>query len=318
MTRAKEHLVLSWSSTERARGNWPPLITAKLELPVDAPMNEPVVLGGVRLFTTDRTAPAASAGAAAAGASAIEILDRAAVACSPAGSATVTDVSRFHACPRKYYLSRYLGWQKTSRGLPDFEHDDADDDLDVADLNASELGRQVHAVLANQAEPDVPAVATELADRFRMSSLGKRSLRASRSAYEWDFVMEIAGLVLRGQIDLWFEQNRELVLVDYKTDREIDGEALEGYSLQLQLYAIALERFLGRTPDRAVLFMLRESREIEVDVTPLSLSAAMDAVHRFRDAQERQSFPLVINAHCGRCDYYRNLCPAALSASAQG
>jgi CRISPR/Cas system-associated exonuclease Cas4 (RecB family) len=228
----------------------------------------------------------------------------------------VTDISRFHACPRQYYLARYLGWKNTGRRLASFEDDDDTYDYAPEDISASELGRQVHAVLANEAGLDVPGVVTELADKFRMSPLGKRSLRASRSGHEWDFVMEVAGIVLRGQIDLWFEHNRELILIDYKTDREIGDEALEGYSMQLQLYALALERHLGRRTDRPVLFALRTGTEIDVEVAPLALSATLDAVHRFREAQARQSFPLVVNDHCRRCDYYRGLCPAGHTVSA--
>jgi ATP-dependent exoDNAse (exonuclease V) beta subunit len=317
MTRAREHLVLSWSSTGRERGQWPRLISSKLELPTEAPSNETVVVSGVRVLATDRSASRAASAAASIADASVNVIDLAPAALSAEGSATVTDISRFQACPRKYYLSRYLGWETTPRRLPAFEDDDCLDDDAPDEISASELGRQVHALLANQPAPDVPAVATELADRFRTSALGKRSLRASHSAHEWDFVMEVGGLVLRGQIDLWFEAVRELIVVDYKTDREIDREAADGYSLQLQLYALALERHLGRKPDRAVLFSLRDSREIEVDLTPLALSAAMDAVHRFREAQERQSFPLVVDEHCRRCEFYAGLCPAGRPAGSR-
>jgi ATP-dependent exoDNAse (exonuclease V) beta subunit len=316
MTRAKEHLILSWSSTGRERGQWPRLLSSKLQLPVDAAANEPLLIGGVRVFTTDRSAPDPGAGLSAAAGSAVTFIDAAVRTSSAEGSATVTDISRFQACPRKYYLSRYLGWQKTNRRLISIEDDVDLDEPAPDDISASELGRQVHAVLAGQLCQDVPAIATELADRFRTSALGKRSARASRIAHEWDFVMEVAGLVLRGQVDLWFEHNRELIVVDYKTDREIDEESLDGYSMQLQLYALALERYLGRKPDRAVLFVLREGREIDIEVTPLALSAAMDAVHRFRNAQATLSFPLVENDHCRRCEYYRGLCPAGRTAPA--
>jgi CRISPR/Cas system-associated exonuclease Cas4 (RecB family) len=316
MTRAKEHLVLSWSNTGRERGQWPRLIASQLQLPLEAPANEPIVTGGVRLFTTDRAAPAPDMSLPAGAGSPVMFIDLPARASSAEGSATVTDISRFHACPRKYYLSRYLGWQKTSRRLYSFEDDDDPCDATPDDISASELGRQVHAVLAGQAGQDAPAIATGLADRFRTSPLGKRSARASRAGREWDFVMEVAGQVLRGQVDLWFEHDRELILVDYKTDREVDEEALDGYSMQLQLYALALERFLGRKPDRAVLFVLREGREIDIEVTPLALGAALDAVHRFCDAQASQTFPLVVNDHCRRCDYYRGLCPAGRAAPA--
>ena len=53
-------------------------------------------------------------------------------------------------------------------------------------------------------------------------------------------------------------------MVDYKTDR--DESAAEGYALQLRLYALALERYAGRRPDRAVLYYLRSNRIVEISL----------------------------------------------------
>ena len=57
-------------------------------------------------------------------------------------------------------------------------------------------------------------------------------------------------MVLRGQIDLWFEESDEQVLVDYKTDEGLSH--LKMYELQLQLYAVALER-LSRKVSRTTI-----------------------------------------------------------------
>ena len=65
------------------------------------------------------------------------------------------------------------------------------------------------------------------------------------------------------QIDLWFEEaGEELMVVDYKeTDRMADGESPSAaYALQLQIYALALERSAGRIADRAVLYYLRRTK----------------------------------------------------------
>ncbi len=46
------------------------------------------------------------------------------------------------------------------------------------------------------------------------------ALRATRLEREFDFLLAVEDVVLRGQIDLWFRGIREnWVLVDYKTDR---------------------------------------------------------------------------------------------------
>jgi RecB family exonuclease len=122
--------------------------------------------------------------------------------------------------------------------------------------------------------------------------------------------VEIAGVILTGQVDLWFEGSQGAVLVDYKTDREPSPNAIAAYSLQLQLYAIALSEYLSRPPERAVLFFLRDGREVDVDTSPLGLGAAREAVHRLASAQSSGDFPLHTSVECGRCEFYRGLCPA--------
>ena len=79
-------------------------------------------------------------------------------------------------------------------------------------------------------------------------------------------------IVLKGQIDLWFEEGGELILVDYKSGRD---ESRSGeYALQLRLYALALLRYAGRLPDRAVLFYLWSENAVEVSLGEKELRAA--------------------------------------------
>src|SRR5262249_7617524 len=149
-------------------------------------------------------------------------------------NATVTALADFAGCPRRYFLGRYLGFETRTRA-PAAE----------GKLTASELGTQVHDLLAGRpvAEPDPEAV--QLAGVFRQSSLGRRAARASHAEREFDFLMAVEGLVVRGQIDLWFEEGGEVVIVDYKTDtvtRQGAHGRAEDYAVQLKLYAIAIER----------------------------------------------------------------------------
>jgi len=59
------------------------------------------------------------------------------------------------------------------------------------------------------------------------------------------------GRLMEGQIDLAYLAGREAVVVDFKTDRELEG-ALDRYRRQAQVYAAAVGAALGR-PARAVL-----------------------------------------------------------------
>ena len=154
----------------------------------------------------------------------------------------------FQACPRRYYLSRYLGLEPAA---------------DRPGTGAIELGLDVHSALAGEVVES--AEANELAARFRSSDLGRRAEAATRIEREFDFLFETDDVIVRGQIDLWFEEGGELVIVDYKTDRDESGG--DGYALQLRLYALALERYAGRRPDRAVLYYLRSNRIVEISLT---------------------------------------------------
>ena len=113
--------------------------------------------------------------------------------------------------------------------------------------------------------------------------------------------------MLRGQIDLWFEESGELIVVDYKTDR--DESSSDRHALQLRLYALALELYAGRVPDRAVLFYVRSNRALDVSVTPEDLDAARSAVRAFRNAQEAGEFPLNPGVQCRRCEFFGTRCP---------
>jgi RecB family exonuclease len=220
-------------------------------------------------------------------------------------NATVTALAKFASCPRAYYLGNYLGFEGRPRRL-----EEAD-----GELPAGEFGSQVHALLAGSevASPDARAV--RLAQVFRESALGKRVARAARVEREFDFLMAVEGLVIRGQVDLWFEEGGEVAIVDYKTDAVTAAEAHQrahDYELQVRLYALAVERVAGRAPGRAWLHFLRPDTAVEVDLTPSLLESPEPMVKEFQEAQERGEFPLSEGERCKRCPFYRDLCPAGL------
>jgi ATP-dependent exoDNAse (exonuclease V) beta subunit len=297
VTRAMQRLVLSWSQNGDSVSGLARTISS-----VDFPATR---------FTIDPPPPSPSL-LRAAEAPLVE-LSPADVGEAWESAITVTDISRYVECPRKYYLSRYLRLDAiAAAGAPD-ETEEGPDEDDYVELTAAELGNQVHAILAGQ-PPDAPAPeAVELADRFVTGALGRAAARAARQAHEWEFVFAVSGQVVRGVIDLWFERGRELVIVDYKTDavvQPVQRERIRGYDLQLQIYAEAVRRALGRLPDRAVLAFLRTGEEVDVDLSPLAVGAALEQIHRFRSAQQSLNFPLNPGAQCYRCRHYKGTCPA--------
>jgi ATP-dependent helicase/nuclease subunit A len=286
MTRAEEHLVLSFSSNGKKPQNWAARVAETLPVhEVTAPPERivPRVRGQAAVLP--------------------QLLDRPALTGQQDSQATITSVALFADCPRRYYLSRYLGFPGAQPVVgPGVQSS--------TDSNASELGQQVHALLAGQPLETPDAEAQRLADTFRKSPLGRRAAAAPTVEREFDFLMEMEGIVLRGQIDLWFEEGGKIVLVDYKTDRLVHSEP---YTLQLRLYALALERITGRTPAEAYLCFLRPNITVPVDLRPSLFESPEIAVRDFGEAQERQNFPLREGEHCRTCPHFTRLCPARLA-----
>jgi ATP-dependent exoDNAse (exonuclease V) beta subunit len=296
MTRAEQHLVLSFAVTDRAPANWAKRVAKALELDLETFDNAEVDLDGIRLRRVDQPPPEWE-GPEAVGAAAAAPLELAApeVADQYDSAASATSIALFEACPRRYYLARYIGWEEP---LPDGRGS-----VGAAALTASELGSQVHKLLAGEPVENAAEEAVELAGRFARSELGRRAARATRVEREFDFVMSLEDVVITGQVDLWFEEGGELVLVDYKTGRPSSP-------LQLQLYALALERLTGRRPTQAWLYYLRTEKGVAVPLDEASMAAAVAVLGRFREAQSRLDFPLREGKQCLRCGFYRGLCPA--------
>jgi len=169
-------------------------------------------------------------------------------------------------------------------------------------------------LLADKPVDDPDPRAVRLADAFRKSPLGRRVERATRVEREFDFLMAVGPLVLSGQIDLWFEEGGELVVVDYKTDAVSASAAhhrAEEYELQVRLYAMAVERVTGRAPNRACLHFLTPGVVVDVDLAPSLLDPPEETVREFVEAQEKLEFPLREGEQCRRCQFYKGLCPAA-------
>jgi CRISPR/Cas system-associated exonuclease Cas4 (RecB family) len=235
----------------------------------------------------------------------VELVSPPEVAGQQDSNATVTELAAFAICPREYYLEHYLGLEGRPRKLAEAD--------EVGGLSAAELGIQVHALLAGSAVPEADEEALRLAGNFRQSPLGRRAERASRVEREFDFLMAVEDLVIRGQVDLWFEEGGELEIVDYKTDSVTAAEAhrrARDHALQLRLYGLAVERFAGRAPDRAWLYFLRPNTVVEVDLAPSLLERPEQIVRDFEEAQSKLEFPLNEGERCHRCQFWRGLCPA--------
>lgn len=318
MTRAEEHLILSATFSGAAqKAGWFKTVFARLDIePKEAPSEETEerTAGGVKFLYGKTSGEVLRSQAQAVEALAEpEVLLPLAPAAQADYSAAVTSVSLFADCPRKYFLSRYLGLE--SDALGSWRAVDQDDDgrqrQGRDDIDPSLFGQQVHEHLAGQlADPSPPVRA--LAERFTNHELGLRADRADRIDREMAFVFTVGDSLLRGTVDLLFEEGGERILVDYKTDNRPSAGlevSAQQYAPQLQLYAAGLAKAQRRV-DRAIVFYLRNGAPIDIDVSVRALGNATRLVEEFFAAQRSQVYPLREGAHCRHCPHFRRACPA--------
>lgn len=117
--------------------------------------------------------------------------------------------------------------------------------------------------------------------RFAQSSLAERMRKAQalgRLHKEQQFVMGLKAkdvypeqdseetVLLQGIIDAFFEEDEELVLLDYKSDIvESEEELLKRYRVQLEYYKKALEQILNKKVKEMVIYSLYLGREIRCE-----------------------------------------------------
>ena len=124
------------------------------------------------------------------------------------------------------------------------------------------------------------AVNRKQVQQFFQSQIAKRMLASSYLVREYRFAVEIPAsqaapessqnlsltdhmVVLQGAVDCAFEEDGELVIVDYKSDRSSQPEELwRRYHKQLELYAMAMEQCTGKPVKECLLYSFHWNQEI--------------------------------------------------------
>ncbi len=135
-------------------------------------------------------------------------------------------------------------------------------DVSTSDRILNQVDKMVEMELLTRQQADT--VDYNKIHAFFSSDIGKEMLEAKEVNREVPFYIEVSGkelfkelkdededetVLLQGVIDCYFETNNGLVLLDYKTDfvPKGDKELLrERYRLQIEYYALALEKLTGR------------------------------------------------------------------------
>ena len=162
---------------------------------------------------------------------------------------------------------------------------------------STNLGRAVHSVLqtvdmesenglesvsrAQATVEGVPGRWEEIQGLVRIaldSDAVRAAIGSGRYFRELFVSAPINGVLLEGFIDLLFEDEYGLTIVDYKTD-DVDSEegidrALDKYGPQMGAYAFAVEQATGKPVRQAVLLFLRPKREVVFDNIGVLISEA--------------------------------------------
>ena len=160
--------------------------------------------------------------------------------------------------------------------------DEAADSTAEDDLSSTEFGTLVHKALEARFwdKPcTVPAKYAgeieKLCTSFFSSDMGKKALAAEFKKTEYGFLTLYSGKLVIGQIDLLFEYDNVVYVVDYKTDQKVYPER---HREQLLIYKAAAENFYKMDgfgagmggeaiakPVKAYIFYLRSQKAIEVE-----------------------------------------------------
>jgi len=240
----------------------------------------------------------------------IEAVPRAEIESTPYVVA-VADLVEYRRCPRKYRLGRMLGIE-----IEEIDEAEGREPVDSEEHPRRLQGTAFHNVMAEigpGAVPDEAMVKRHLPDA-RAVDIGKivgwaewlgeqdmvRRIRNAKQEREMPFLARVAGLAVRGVIDLYVPELP--LLLDYKTSAKVrEGE----YAIQVAVYLEALRALGHAAPDCAQLVYVDAKKVVEVPEQPL---AAL--IEDFRAAHVGEgSFPPQPGEACTYCEF-RKACLA--------
>jgi ATP-dependent helicase/nuclease subunit A len=147
-------------------------------------------------------------------------------------------------------------------------------------FSEQDISEQTAALENRQILPSGQAaeVDTGLVSAFFASQLGRRLVQAKEVWREMPFSLllpaekfypDLQGcgeqIFVQGNIDCLFAEDDGLVLIDYKTDYAgTADELVNKYVAQLSMYALAIERILGRPVKEQYIYAFKLGREIKL------------------------------------------------------
>jgi len=105
-------------------------------------------------------------------------------------------------------------------------------------------------------------------EAFLNSTLGNRIKNANRVYKETPYVIKTDEQLIQGVIDLYFEEDEAVVLVDFKTDRMNEPafkNRLNGYQNQIRYYKDAIEKISQQKVKEAYLVLINDQQVIAIE-----------------------------------------------------
>ena len=150
--------------------------------------------------------------------------------------------------------------------------------LQTIDLSSgADLESMVEAQAAAERVPDRKAEIARLVRTALDGEIVKRAIASGRLWREVPVSAPVDGGALHGFIDLLFEEDGQMVIVDYKTDSlsaDETAKAVSRYKLQGGAYAYALRKMTRKPVKDVVFFYLQPRNEESLPDLPQAISAA--------------------------------------------
>ncbi|MBR5272219.1 MAG: helicase-exonuclease AddAB subunit AddA [Clostridia bacterium] len=151
-------------------------------------------------------------------------------------------------------------------------------DYSCADNLSAEADRLVESGKMTREQAD--AIDYRLVEKFFESDLYSRISRSSNVQREYNFAVNVSAcdldpelpkefadelVMVQGAVDCFFEEDGEIVIVDYKTDRiKSEDELRARYTSQLKMYLSAVEQCTEKRVKQCVLYSFTLGRSVEI------------------------------------------------------
>jgi ATP-dependent helicase/nuclease subunit A len=156
--------------------------------------------------------------------------------------------------------------------------------IDLKNVNTKDEIKSELDRLANQeflSEDEAKSIDINKIINFFNSDIGKRMIHSKNVKREVPFYMEIKcteiykeldegiygneKVMLQGIIDCYFEENDDIVLLDYKTDFAVDTDVIKNkYKIQLEYYAKALKEMSGKNIKDKYIYLFYNNKTVKL------------------------------------------------------